>query len=444
MPGTLPGGGDYSVTGDSPRERWTRIGNLPEGLRLPESLAQSGDPVEGNPYPTEHPAHQVWIDATRQAEMEVSRINSDASSLLTPATADEWMPTQVVAKFDVWARRGVQVVWTDDAVRQYDAWLVGYANAWIESVSRLLTSHAAAVPTRKGSRRLTSPAGRSGSPLESRGPSLSDSAGSAAPPLPRRRVQGPQSRTGRSADDRAVQKYRDDHDLDAVGFARTVGISETVGQGHHQGGSERGSTAAPRRNCWRSSACRERIGTESDDARFPPVLLPFTPVFSRSSGGPSGVRRRSAGAAPRWLAPTRATESCCPCPPAGGFSDTSATACPTPKWFGSAINCTCSLNLRSPPSRRTLAYEPEATVLGSLSPDVREEVEERAAILQFDAHLPRGLATRAAVAARVTAEREGQVIRVRAGDLLQGLDEGAGAEPVAAHAVKGVRGLLPT
>ena len=41
--------------------------------------------------------------------------------------------------------------------------------------------------------------------------------------------------------------------------------------------------------------------------------------------------------------------------------------------------------------------EPGATVLGCLPPDVREEVEERAAILQFDANLPSGLATRAAV-----------------------------------------------
>ena len=64
-------------------------GKLPEGLRLPESLAESGDPVEGNPYPIEHPAHQVWMDATRQAETEVSRINSEASSSLTPATADD-------------------------------------------------------------------------------------------------------------------------------------------------------------------------------------------------------------------------------------------------------------------------------------------------------------------------------------------------------------------
>ena len=52
--------------------------------------------------------------------------------------------------------------------------------------------------------------------------------------------------------------------------------------------------------------------------------------------------------------------------------------------------------------------EPEATVLGALPPDVREEVEERAAILQFDAHLPRGLATRAAVAARIKATEKGR------------------------------------
>jgi hypothetical protein len=54
------------------------------------------------------------------------------------------------------------------------------------------------------------------------------------------------------------------------------------------------------------------------------------------------------------------------------------------------------------------ADETEATVLGSLAPDTREDVEERAAIIQFDAHLPRGLATRAAVAARVTATEKGR------------------------------------
>jgi hypothetical protein len=54
------------------------------------------------------------------------------------------------------------------------------------------------------------------------------------------------------------------------------------------------------------------------------------------------------------------------------------------------------------------ADEPEKTVLGSFAPDARDEIEERAAIIQFDAHLPRGLATRAAVAARLTATKKGR------------------------------------
>jgi hypothetical protein len=48
----------------------------------------------------------------------------------------------------------------------------------------------------------------------------------------------------------------------------------------------------------------------------------------------------------------------------------------------------------------------EATVLASLPTDTRDDIEERAAIIQFDAHLPRGLAARAAVASRVTAAKK--------------------------------------
>ena len=54
------------------------------------------------------------------------------------------------------------------------------------------------------------------------------------------------------------------------------------------------------------------------------------------------------------------------------------------------------------------ADQPEATVLGSFAPDARDEIEERAAIIQYDAHVPRGLATRAAVAARVTGRENGR------------------------------------
>ena len=50
----------------------------------------------------------------------------------------------------------------------------------------------------------------------------------------------------------------------------------------------------------------------------------------------------------------------------------------------------------------------ETSALNSLPPTARDDVEERAAIIQFDAHLPRGMATRAAVSAYVTAAKKGR------------------------------------
>ena len=109
-------------------------------FRLPESFSQTDDPVGGNPYPQQHPAHEVWAGATRRAEAEISRINAEAAASLTPDTANDWMQGLAVAKFGVWAKRGVQVIWTDEALRAYERWLVDYANAWIDSISRYLAS----------------------------------------------------------------------------------------------------------------------------------------------------------------------------------------------------------------------------------------------------------------------------------------------------------------
>ena len=201
--------------------------DLPARLRLPETFAESGDPIEGNPYPTEHPAHQVWMDATRKAEMEVSRINAQAPSLHNLADDNEWMPTLVVAKFDAWARRGLQVVWTDEAVHQYDGWLVRYANTWIESVSRLLTLHAPPFPSEVALADLRS---RLGARVhhwkaEARRYRIQQEAQAAATAP---NVQKPPSDELVERRRLAVRKFRDDHDLDAVGFARTVGISDSV------------------------------------------------------------------------------------------------------------------------------------------------------------------------------------------------------------------------
>ena len=39
-------------------------GHGPERLWLPKSFAESGDPIEGNPYPTGHPARRVFRSGT--------------------------------------------------------------------------------------------------------------------------------------------------------------------------------------------------------------------------------------------------------------------------------------------------------------------------------------------------------------------------------------------
>ena len=47
-------------------------------------------------------------------------------------------------------------------------------------------------------------------------------------------------------------------------------------------------------------------------------------------------------------------------------------------------------------------------VLDCLPTDAREDVEERAAIIQFDAHMPKGLASRAALSAHLTGVKKGR------------------------------------
>jgi hypothetical protein len=140
------------------------------------------------------------------------------------------MQTLVIAKFDVWAERGVKVVWTDDAAEDYGKWLVEYENAWIDSVSAYLTSHP---PPFSSESVLTDLRRRlRGRVLhwkaEARRYRVQQEAhAAAAPPEIQRRPSINLVERRRHA----VQKYRADHDLDAVGFARHVGISDTAVRG---------------------------------------------------------------------------------------------------------------------------------------------------------------------------------------------------------------------
>ena len=205
-------------------------GNPPDWLRLPKSVADSDDPIDRNPYPIEHPAHRVWSKATREAQAEVCRINADASMTLTPESADGWAQILLVAKFDAWARRGLQVVWTDQVEREYAAWLVEYANAWIESMSRFFASYPPPFPpdlilaelrSRLGARvhHWRAEAFQHRLQHETR-------VAAAAPQAPPRASAALVKR--RRA---AIRRHRYAYDLTAPAFARSIGISATAVKG---------------------------------------------------------------------------------------------------------------------------------------------------------------------------------------------------------------------
>src|SRR5258706_7199893 len=93
-------------------------------LNLPEWLHGTQDPIDANPFPVDDLRHDVWEKATREADEEALRLNSER--LAAPDRGIEWIVLLVAGKFDIWAKRGVQVVWSDRAVGSFDHWLVNY------------------------------------------------------------------------------------------------------------------------------------------------------------------------------------------------------------------------------------------------------------------------------------------------------------------------------
>jgi len=110
------------------------MGDSGDLLNLPPDLQSDGDPVEGNPFRKEDPRHEVWKEATRVAAGKLHLLHSSLlkSFPKAPEDANSWRVNLAAAKFDIWAERNVRVVWSDDAVLEYDQWLASYANAWMK------------------------------------------------------------------------------------------------------------------------------------------------------------------------------------------------------------------------------------------------------------------------------------------------------------------------
>lgn len=111
--------------------------------RLPDALRSSAvprwshrDPVEpGNPFPRDDPRHRIWAIATSQALETLARIDRDLDEAARPRSATERYEERVVAlassRFDVWAGRGISVVETAAALRDYEEWLDAYVTRWV-------------------------------------------------------------------------------------------------------------------------------------------------------------------------------------------------------------------------------------------------------------------------------------------------------------------------
>jgi hypothetical protein len=109
----------------------SRLLTLPIGILSP-------DPVEENPFSKTNPRHQVWSEATLKAEQELCRLHSD----LLQKQGDGYerhltfMFAIAIGTFDVWANRGVNVVWSEYDSKGYEKWLIGYAEAWLNQIDQ--------------------------------------------------------------------------------------------------------------------------------------------------------------------------------------------------------------------------------------------------------------------------------------------------------------------
>jgi len=108
--------------------------DLPDLLKVPAWLLSTEDPVKQNPFSADDPKHQVWEDATDAADEKLSRFNSNCMKTFSaePSAQVDWGVEVASTKFDIWAERGVHVVWNKSALRDYQQWLINYAEAWLK------------------------------------------------------------------------------------------------------------------------------------------------------------------------------------------------------------------------------------------------------------------------------------------------------------------------
>jgi len=104
------------------------MSNSPHGVVPPHGQ----DPVPENPFPVDDQRHEAWKKATRDAKLDLHRLKQ--STLEKPRSQD---PDQnqrlyvefILRRFQIWAKRGLSVVWTYECATDYEQWLDTYMQA---------------------------------------------------------------------------------------------------------------------------------------------------------------------------------------------------------------------------------------------------------------------------------------------------------------------------
>lgn len=101
---------------------------------FPEVLLRGSDPVGSNPFPPAHPAHERWARATRDAEEHAFRLDADFLSAVAVDLIDlnAKVAGRIIALFDIWTVRGINVVFIEPMLCEFDVWVGKYAEACLD------------------------------------------------------------------------------------------------------------------------------------------------------------------------------------------------------------------------------------------------------------------------------------------------------------------------
>ena len=109
-------------------------------LEAAQSRWSHRDPLEGlNLFPPGAPGHAIWTTATDAARdrlraMDAAMIDS-AQVTLDRVVYRAQLFDLAAGRFAIWTERGLAVISTEDACRDYERWLDRYIENWLQYVA---------------------------------------------------------------------------------------------------------------------------------------------------------------------------------------------------------------------------------------------------------------------------------------------------------------------